>query len=290
MSILNVTPDSFTDGGQHDPQDVYKLDWAINSMLRDGADMIDIGGESTRPGSTALSAAEEWDRIKLAVKLSKEYADVDESTCISIDTYHSDVASAALDAGAHIINDVSGGTIEPAILNVVAERSAPIILGHIRGTPQTMTSAKHTRYEHGTLVQTVANELLERVRAAEDAGVRRWRILLDPGFGFAKNFKDDAELLRDFGLLRTCVPELRGIPWVAGLSRKRFVRRLAGLTREAESDLSEEEVKWWREKGTDGSLMAAMYGGADVVRVHDTKQGRALANVGEYVWRGRVPY
>jgi 2-amino-4-hydroxy-6-hydroxymethyldihydropteridine diphosphokinase/dihydropteroate synthase len=248
-------------------------------MFADGAHIVDIGGESTRPGSTPVSPDEELSRILPAVNIAVAHAS--QTRAVSVDTYRSSVAAAALDAGAHIINDVSAGTLDPAILRVVANRNATLILGHMRGTPQTMTRPEHTLYG-GDIVRTVAHELLTQVWAAEDAGVRRWRIILDPGFGFAKEYATDVQLLRRFGELRTVLPELRGLPWVAGLSKKRFVRTMAGY-----SEQPGEDIGWWMEKGTDGALMAAIHGGADVIRVHNVKQAKALARVGECIWRNK---
>ena len=198
MSILNMTPDSFSDGGKYDPRNESFMDKTISDMIADGADILDIGGESTRPGSMTVSPEEELSRILPTIKLAAEQTRRNETVSISVDTYRASVAAEALDAGAHIINDISGGTLDPDILSVAAKRNATIALGHIRGTPQTMTRPENTHYEHGKVAETIANELLSRVRTAEQAGVRRWRILLDPGFGFAKTYETNVELLKDF--------------------------------------------------------------------------------------------
>jgi dihydropteroate synthase len=276
MSILNMTPDSFSDGGKHHAQSIEST---ISKMLQDGADILDIGGESTRPGSIPVSPEEELSRILPAIQSASEVI-AQESKCISIDTYRASVAAAAIDNGAHIINDISGGTLDPSILRLVGERNIPIILGHLRGTPQTMTRPENTQYT-GSVAETVSKELSLRLKAAEDAGIRRWRILLDPGFGFSKNYASNVELLRDFHLLPKA--NLKGSPWVAGLSRKRFVRKLAGEPDAESTDMRKNS--WWMEKGTDGALMAAIHGGADIIRVHNVMQGKALATIGDTLWR-----
>jgi 2-amino-4-hydroxy-6-hydroxymethyldihydropteridine diphosphokinase/dihydropteroate synthase len=279
MSILNLTPDSFSDGGIHKPADESYLTKTISEMLSQGADIIDIGGESTRPRSSPVSAEDEVARISLALKVAKSLRKANQA--ISVDTYHAKVAEEAIDAGAHIINDISGGLLDPDMLATVAKREASIILMHMRGTPQTMLRREYHDYGPD-LIRTIGSELAARVEAAERAGIRRWRILLDPGFGFAKDYKINTELLRRFAELRDYLP-LRGLPWVIGLSRKRFVRTMAGL--DSQVDSSPEEVERAVSLGSAGALMAALQGGADIVRVHDTPTSKTLAKVGDALWR-----
>jgi 2-amino-4-hydroxy-6-hydroxymethyldihydropteridine diphosphokinase / dihydropteroate synthase len=285
MSILNMTPDSFSDGGLHNTLDKAGLTCTISDMFSSGADIIDIGGESTRPGSTPLSPAEELARVLPAISIASDIiSERYPGKTISIDTYHATTASAALDAGANIINDISGGLLDPAILTVASRRNAPIILGHIRGTPQTMTLPQHTAYstsDSTTIPDIIANELAQRLRAAQLSGIRRWRTLLDPGFGFAKTYPTNLALLTRFSQLRD-VAEMRGIPWTVGLSRKRFVQRLANGGRPV-SDLLEAEKKRLMEQGTAEALAKVVSAGADVIRVHDIRQGIAAIRTGRSV-------
>jgi 2-amino-4-hydroxy-6-hydroxymethyldihydropteridine diphosphokinase/dihydropteroate synthase len=264
MSILNFTPDSFSDGGTHSPSDPSS---SFSPALLAASDIIDIGGQSTRPGAPLISPAEEAARILPAITHA---ASLSGGPVISVDTFRASVAEEALKAGAHCINDISAGRLDPAILPVVAKYGASIILTHSRGVPQDMLSPEHTRYAPD-LISAVAVELVAAVAAAEAAGVRRWKILLDPGFGFAKTFEQNVMLLRGLKQLRE-VPELQGLPWVIGTSRKRMVRKLSEPERLV--DVSDVAV-----------AMAAVEGGADVLRVHDPAMGRVVGRVGDSVWR-----
>ena len=192
--------------------------------------------------------------------------------CISVDTYRADVAKAAIEAGANIINDVSGGLMDENMLPTVAELGCTICLMHMRGTPETMNSLAH--YPDG-IIKTVGRELLERVRAAEVAGIRRWRIILDPGIGFAKNQGHNIKLLRNFYHLR-CYPGLENYPWLVGTSRKAFIGRITGV-RDAK------ERVW----GTAATIAAAVQGGADIVRVHDVKEMAQVAKMADAIWRNK---
>lgn len=262
MAILNMTPDSFSDGGVHDFTPTPKLVATVRHFVEKGATIIDIGGESTRPGATPVSPEEEISRVVPVIKMiKKEFGDV----TISIDTYHATVALEAVGAGADIINDVSAGLLDPNMLPTVAQLGKPVVLMHMRGTPKTMNSL--TSYPEG-LIPTIAKELLERVAAAEAAGVRRWNIILDPGIGFAKTAEQNLEVLRRIDELREW-PGLRGMPWLLGSSRKGFVREITGE----------------RLMGTAATVVAAVVGGADVVRVHDVGEMMAVAKMADAIWR-----
>ncbi|MBR5950314.1 MAG: dihydropteroate synthase [Actinomycetaceae bacterium] len=204
MGILNVTPDSFSDGGKH-----YSLDAAYGGALRmvdEGADIIDIGGESTRPGATPISAEEEWNRIGgLIGRLSNR------DVVVSVDTYHAETARRAALEGAHIINDVTGGYGDKAMLGVVAENDCVYVLQHSRGQ-----SAEETTY--GDIGQDVADELSQALERAVEAGIDRERIILDPGFGFAKDSEQCWDLV---GRLEPTYA--LGRPVLVGVSRKRFI-------------------------------------------------------------------
>ena len=255
MGVLNVTPDSFSDGG-----DYAALEAAAahgRAMAEAGADIIDVGGESTRPGARPPSEAEERRRVVPVVrKLAAE------GLVVSIDTRRAVVMAAALEAGARIVNDVSALRHDPQAPEVVARSGAWVVLSHMRGTPETMQRAP--RYDDASL--DVFDALEARVRAAEAAGIARGRIVVDPGIGFAKTVRHNLEILRDCALFHGL-----GCPLLAGVSRKSFVARLnAG-----------EAPK----RRLPGSLAAGLHmlgEGLHILRVHDVAETRqALA-----VWRG----
>ena len=242
MGILNATPDSFSDGGEH--LDAGAAIEAGLAMVRDGATILDIGGESTRPGSLAIDPAEEWTRIRPVIA-GLLHAGIP----LSVDTRNASIMAAALDAGAHIINDVSALTHDPDAARVVAARGCPVILMHMRGTPATMNSLA----VYADVAAEVIAELASRVAAAEAAGIRRDAIAIDPGFGFAKDAGHNTTLLRDLSRLRAL-----GLPIVAGVSRKRFIGTLSGASDRAGLDF-----------GSATAGLFALSQGASVLRVHD---------------------
>ncbi|KAF2637594.1 folic acid synthesis protein-like protein [Massarina eburnea CBS 473.64] len=269
MSILNLTPDSFSDAGRH--FNMEKAEWKklIKSHMEAGATIIDLGGQSTRPGAVQISSKEEIARVIPAVKIIRSMPQTLD-IALSVDTYHADVAEAAIRAGADIINDVSAGMLDDAMLSTVAKLGCTICLMHMRGVPSTMHTL--TNYPDG-LVETVGRELLSRVQAAEKAGIRRWRIILDPGIGFAKNREQNLELLRRLGELRR-YPGLQDFPWLVGTSRKNFVGKVTGVK-------LAKERKW----GTAAAITAAIQGGADIVRVHDVEAMCQVSKMADAVWR-----
>ena len=269
MAILNLTPDSFSDGGLHSSTDLPSLTQTIKSHITAGATIIDVGGQSTRPGATRISHDQELQRILPAIKLIRSLPEA-HNTAISVDTYDAHVAAAAVDAGADIINDVSAGTMDPDMLPTAARTGKTVILMHMRGTPETMT--KLTHYPDG-VVETVGRELLERVKAAQAAGIRRWRIVLDPGIGFAKTQAQNLELLRRLEELRE-FEGLEGLPWLVGTSRKGFIGKVTGV--------KEPRERVW---GTAAAVTAAVQGGADVVRVHDVEEMWKVVKMAEAIWR-----
>lgn len=242
MGILNVTPDSFSDGGRS-----MDADTATATGLRlaaEGADIIDIGGESTRPGSAAVSPEEEQRRILPVIAALARQGIV-----LSVDTRNAATMRLALDAGARIVNDVSGLMYDPDAMALVAARNCPVVLMHMRGTPATMNSL--ARY--ADVVGEVRTELRAVLDRALSAGVRREQIMLDPGVGFAKLDEHSIAVLRGLPSLATL-----GYPLLVGVSRKRFIGRLSGEPR-ADQRLG-------------GSVAAALFAvdhGAAVVRVHD---------------------
>lgn len=274
MSIVNVTPDSFSDGGVNNTTDMTSLKATITTHLKDGAKIIDIGGQTSKPGAISITAEEEISRILPAIKVIKEItaANEDYSCAISIDTYRADVAKTAIEAGAHMINDISAGLLDPDMLPMIAKLGCTYIMMHMRGNPSTMTNAENTTY-NGDLVQIIGSELLSRVQAAEAAGIRRWRMILDPGIGFAKTKDQNVELLRRFGELRDS-PGLQGIPWVVGTSRKGFIGKTTGVEEARERVL-----------GTAVTMVAAIQGGADVIRVHDVKEMVEVQKMADALYR-----
>lgn len=270
MSIINLTPDSFSDGGVHLSAD-SNLHTTISHHISAGATILDLGGQSTRPHAPQVTAAEELDRIMPAIKVVQGLpSEVRRGVAISIDTYRADVAREAVKAGADIVNDVSAGQLDQSMLSTMAELGKTVILMHMRGTPSTMNDLAH--YPDG-VVETVGRELAETVKAAEAAGIRRWRIILDPGIGFAKNQSQNLELLRRLHELRH-IRELQGLPWLVGPSRKRFIGKITGV-----EDASK---RGW---GTAAAVAAAVQGGAEIVRVHDVEEMAAVVKVSDAIWR-----
>jgi dihydropteroate synthase len=267
MAILNLTPDSFSDGGKHPPNS-NEIVQTVRQMIENGARIIDIGGQSSRPNAPEITTEEEIGRVVPAIMAIRQ-AGI--SIPISIDTYRAKVAEAAISAGADIINDVSAGILDPAMLSTTATLDVPIILMHMRGTPQTMNSL--AKYD-GDLIEIIGRELSERVEAAFRAGIRRWNILLDPGLGFAKTGQHNIEIMRRLEELRA-QPTLSGMPWVLGPSRKRFIEGITG-----------EKVPGERVWGTAGAVAACVQGGTDIVRVHDVAEMGKVVKMCDAIWRG----
>ncbi len=248
MGVVNVTPDSFSDGGRF-----LDADAAIEhglALARAGAAILDVGGESTRPGAQPVDADEELRRVEPVLRALVAHAGVP----VSIDTTKAVVARAALDAGATIVNDVSGGTYDREMLRVVAEADAAFVAMHIRGTPRTMQD--EARYDD--VVGEVGGELRVRVQRAIAAGVDARAILADPGIGFAKTAEHNVALLRAL----PTVAERAGAPLVVGTSRKSFLGRILG---DMERD---------RDDATLATTVWSFLHGAAVVRVHDVDRAR----------------
>lgn len=244
MGILNVTPDSFSDGGSYGSVDAA-VDHALR-LVEAGADLIDIGGESTRPGAEPVGAEEELRRVvPIIVELAGRV-----SVPISIDTTKAVVAAAALEAGAEVVNDVSGLTFDPEMPAVCGDHAAGVVCMHIRGTPQTMQL--DPRYDD--VVGEVERYFLERLDALEAAGIPAERVVLDPGIGFGKTAAHNLDLLAATGRLRRV-----GRPLLVGHSRKRFLKAVLGRPVEE------------RTAGTIGVAVAVASLGADYLRVHDVQ-------------------
>jgi dihydropteroate synthase len=246
MGVLNVTPDSFSDGGLFAGPD-KALAHGL-ALFEQGADIVDVGGESTRPGGLVqVDAAEEIRRVIPVLTALRARG----AGFLSIDTSKSDVARAALDAGADLVNDVSGFTFDPQLVAVVAERRVPAVVMHLRGNLTTM----HQPQVYGDVMREVIDELDQRVAAAEHAGVAKAQILVDPGLGFAKNAEQNLELLRRLPEIETL-----GRPVLVGPSRKSFIGKVL--------DLPVGE----RLYGTAAAVAACVLAGAHVVRVHDVRE------------------
>lgn len=271
MSILNVTPDSFSDGGDNQPTDKGKLKETVAAQIANGAAIIDIGGQSSRPNAPDITAEEEITRILPAIEAIKSLPEASK-IAISVDTYRASVAEAAVKAGAHIINDISAGLLDQDMLPTIARLGCTYVMMHMRGTPATMQSTENTSYPNG-LIRTIASELRSRLLAAQEAGIYRWRIILDPGVGFAKTTEQNAQLLGNFAQLRN-TRDLCRYPWVVGSSRKGFIGQLTGA----------EEARD-RMEGTAATVTAAVAGGAEIVRVHDVKAMSRVVKMADAMYR-----
>lgn len=255
MGILNVTPDSFSDGGKFSGLDAAMRQ--VELMVSEGVDIIDIGGESTRPGSDPVAAGEQIQRVVPVIEAIRECVSGD--ILISIDTTLSEVAKAALNAGANIINDVSGGRADPAILTLAAKTGVPVILMHSEGTPKTMQDNPH----YDNVVQDVLDALQESINAALKAGVKKEAIAIDPGIGFAKRKQDNLDLLAHLDKLVAT-----GFPVLLGTSRKRFMGAICDVTEPSELVTA-----------TAVTTALGVMAGVQMFRVHDVKENRQAVDV-----------
>jgi len=248
MGILNVTPDSFFDGGKHN-----SLENAIEhaaQMVKDGADIIDVGAYSSRPGAPMISSQEEIYRaLPIIETLVKEFPQIP----LSIDTFRADVAKASITAGAHIINDISGGLLDEDMFKTVAELQVPYILMHMRGTPETMQQLT----DYDDVVNDVAVDLGDKISKLRELGVKD--IILDPGFGFAKTIEQNYELL-----LRVNELHYNGLPILGGISRKSMIYKKLGIT-------PQESLN-----ATTALNTILLERGVQILRVHDVKEAKQL--------------
>ena len=257
MGVINVTPDSFSDGGRAlDPS--RARDIALE-MEATGADLIDIGAESTRPGARPVGAAEELARVEPAVKAIGAAVRIP----ISIDTYKTVVAAAALDRGATIVNDISAFEYDPDLGPLVAARSVPAILMHTRGRPEDM----YAHAEYGNVVGDVIADLTRAIARAEDYGVARQSLIIDPGVGFAKRGNQSMQVLADFNRFADL-----GLPLLIGPSRKSFMAAATG-------PLTGEDRDW----ATAAAVTAAVLGGAHIVRVHNVARMAVVIKVADAI-------
>jgi dihydropteroate synthase len=262
MGILNITPDSFYDGGHRkDPCQAIADGVA---MVEAGAEILDIGGESTRPGARPVAAAEELARVLPVLRGLRSEVKVP----ISVDTYKSEVAQATLDAGADIVNDISALRFDADMVTVVARERVPLVLMHMQGTPRTMQA--EPRY--GDVVGEVRAFLAAQAAMAVERGVAADAVILDPGIGFGKNLDHNLELLRNLPLLAAL-----GHPLLVGASRKAFIGKI----------LNAEPAD--RLEGSLAAAVAAVLGGANILRVHDVRQTVRAARVGDALRYGPHP-
>ncbi|MFQ6676927.1 MAG: dihydropteroate synthase [Fidelibacterota bacterium] len=245
MGILNVTPDSFSDGGRY-----FNLESAVEhtlKMVADGADIIDIGGESTRPGADPVSLEEELNRVVPVIESIRSHSDI----CISIDSYKATVADRAVAAGADIINDISGLQFDHRMIEIACESDVPVVIMHMKGNPRNMQ--KNPFYKD--LMQEMVAFFQERVKFCRRNGIKNENIILDPGIGFGKRVQDNYELLRELHQLKNL-----GFPILTGPSRKSFI----GTTLSSSVEN--------RFEGTVAAVTASILNGAKIVRVHDVKE------------------
>jgi len=263
MGVLNVTPDSFSDGG-HFLDPVVAVERGLE-LRAEGADIVDVGGESTRPGATRVPVAEEQARVLPVIE-----ALAAEGIAVSVDTMHADTARRAVDAGAVIVNDVSGGLADPAMLATVSTVDAVYVCMHWRGSSERMDDFA----VYSDAVAEVRQELMSRLHACTDAGIDPVRVVLDPGLGFAKNAEHNWALLRGLGELASL-----GQPILVGASRKRFLGSLL-----ADPDTAEPRAMSEREIATSAVTALVAAQGAWAVRVHDVRANRDAVEV-ERAWR-----
>jgi len=269
MGILNATPDSFSGDGLY-AQNAQNALAQAHQFVEDGADILDVGGESTRPGSEPVDADEE---IRRVIPIICAIAEEMPKTLISVDTYKASVAEAALAAGAHIVNDVWGLRADSELASVVAKFDCPVILMHTRSTPASVEVREKLGNafigaEYGNLLEEVKAELLESVEIAEQAGVKSESIILDPGIGFGKTIEENLELNNRLNEIRAL-----GYPVLLGPSRKSFI----GYTLDLPADQ--------RVEGTAASVAIGIARGADIIRVHDVKEMTRIVRMTDAIVR-----
>lgn len=262
MGVLNVTPDSFSDGGLYLNKE-KAVDHAFR-LAEEGADIIDVGGESTRPGSATVPLDEEIRRTILVIETISKKLNVP----VSIDTYKAEVAKRAIDAGASIINDISGLRFDPEMPGTVAEAGVPVILVHIKGKPKDMQ--QNPVYE--ALIPEIMDYLRVSIRIAEEAGIAGDKIIIDPGIGFGKTYEHNLEIIKnleEFTML--------GKPVAIGVSRKAFIGKVLGNATPSE-----------RLEGTAAAVAISIFNGANIVRVHDVKEMVKVVKIADSIKTGKI--
>lgn len=259
MGILNVTPDSFSDGGEFNT--IASAVAQARAMIAAGADIIDIGGQSTRPGSQQITLVEEMERVLPLLKVIRPEVTIP----ISIDTTRAAVAQAAVQLGADMVNDISGGTYDPEMLSTVANLDVPIVLMHIRGTPQTMQ--EYAQYQD--VIGEIYDFLSQQVNTAITLGIKREKIIIDPGIGFAKNHQQNLQVIRELSRLKSLE-----LPILVGPSRKSFIGQILNQP-------NAKDRVW----GTAAACCAAIFHGADILRVHDVSAIRDVSLVADAIYK-----
>jgi dihydropteroate synthase len=262
MGIVNVTPDSFYDGGKRFSTERAAAD--ALEMVDSGAEVLDIGGESTRPGARPVPLEEELRRVLPVITELRKNSNVP----ISIDTYKEAVARAALEAGADIVNDISALRFDPAMATLVASEKVPLILMHMQGVPRTMQVEPH----YQDVVREVQDFLAERIHAAKEAGIPRARIIVDPGIGFGKTLAHNLALLKDLESFNSL-----GQPLLVGISRKAFIGKILNAAGPEE-----------RLEGSLAAAVAAVLSGANIVRAHDVSETYRALRVADAIRFGRL--
>jgi dihydropteroate synthase len=259
MGILNVTPDSFSDGGAYNTLDTALFQ--AQKLVQDGADILDIGGQSTRPGAEQVTLEEELNRVIPIIKKIRSQANIP----ISIDTTRAEVAEEAIKVGADIVNDISGATFDDEMLKIVAKLGVPLILMHIKGTPKTM--------QNFTIYNDLIGEIIEflktRINAALVSGIKHSHLIIDPGIGFGKTYEQNLEILRklrEFTKLN--------LPILVGTSRKSFIGKI----------LNQDDPKQ-RIWGTAATCCTAIANGGDIMRIHDVAEMRDVCKVADAIYR-----
>ena len=256
MAVLNITPDSFSDGGlffDHEKAVEHGL-----KLVEEGADILDIGGESTRPGSVTVTAQEERKRIIPVISALRKQI----PTLISVDTTKAEVCRAALDAGADIINDISAMSFDPEMLELAVERQVPVILMHMQGLPKTM---QHNPF-YKNLLSEVKSFLENRIKAVTSRGVKKEKIIIDPGIGFGKRHEDNLNLIKNLNFLESLQQ-----PILMGISRKSFIGKILNLPPEK------------RVEGTIAAALISILNGAHILRVHDVAVVKKAVQVTEAI-------
>jgi dihydropteroate synthase len=262
MGVLNVTPDSFSDGGKFATADAA-IAQALQ-MVISGVDIIDIGGESTKPGAIPVDAAAELARVIPVIERIRQHPDIQQIP-ISIDTTKANVARAAIQAGADIVNDISGGQFDEKMFETVAQLGVPYVLMHMRGTPATMTQMT----DYDDVVSEILAFFERQIDRAIAAGIARSKIMLDPGIGFAKQYHQSIELIRQLDRL-----QILDLPLLVGVSRKSFIGKILNQP--------DPERRLW---GTAAACCAAISRGADILRVHDVAEMVDVSRVADVMFR-----
>ncbi|XP_027360610.1 folate synthesis bifunctional protein, mitochondrial [Abrus precatorius] len=259
MGILNLTPDSFSDGGNF--QSVESAVSQVRLMISEGADMIDIGAQSTRPMASKIPAEEELGRLIPVLEAVMSMPEV-EGKLISVDTFHAEVASEAVSRGVHLINDVSAGKLDSNMFKVMADLDVPYVAMHMRGDPCTMQNSENLKYDN--VCKEISSELYSSVREAEMSGIPAWRIIIDPGIGFSKKTEDNLDVITGLPDIREEIGKrslaISHAPILIGPSRKSFLGKICSRPDAVE-----------RDPATIASVTAGVLGGANIVRVHNVK-------------------